>query len=101
MQRVAHVELAFADLHDASAQTGEVIHRRLQSPVVSADDVRRVALTGRVDVDRSVEPVAGLGQQLDDPRGRILVLDEVGAIDAFVERVDDGHVAGVPSLSAR
>ena len=52
-----------------------------------------VALAGRLDVDGGLEPVARRGQQAADPRRGVLVLEQVGALQALREGVDDRHRA--------
>ena len=64
-QQAAQAELAISLGVD---QGPDAAKHRL---VAQEDDVGRVALSGGVDVDRGIEPVAGLGEQVDDP-GRAL-----------------------------
>src|SRR5262249_21155891 len=59
--------------------------------VAQEADVRRVPLTGRLDVGRCLQTVGSLGQEGRDPRGGVVVLEEVRAVQALVEGVDDGH----------
>ena len=59
--------------------------------VAEEDDVGRVSLAGGLDVHRAFEPVAGLGQQLADPRRCVLVLDQVRTVQALLKGVDNRH----------
>ena len=50
-----------------------------------------IALAGGLDIHRGLQPIAGLGEQLADPRRGLLVLDQVGAVQALLKRIDDRH----------
>ena len=54
-----------------------------------------------MDVHRAIEPIPGLGEQLNDSSRRLLVLEEVGAFQALLERVDNGHGRGSRFISSR
>src|SRR5262249_28356486 len=90
-QKAAQAELAVALGIDESAEAAE--HRL----VAQEDDVGGISLSCRMDVHRGIETIPRLGEQLDDAGRRLLVHEQVWAIQALLQRVDNSHGRGVSS----
>src|SRR5262249_46771353 len=67
--------------------------------VTKEDNVRRIALAAGVNIHCRLEPASCLGKQVDDSVWRLFVLEEIRAVQALLQRVDDRH--GRPSLKSR